>query len=132
LPKEVCHYPATIAKALSTPRRGGVAGPYPLLQSAEVHSILMETADHGYPIRDHIARVLGGRRRDHLGPGNRRRLVVSARGGDFELHLGQDASIGYLGHDSDTIKLHIEGSMTCQAHTAEAAVTPRLGPAGRS
>jgi uncharacterized linocin/CFP29 family protein len=122
LPKEVCHYPATVANALSTLRLGGVAGPYRLLLSAEVHTILMETADHGYPIRDHIERVLGDDGEIVWAPAIDGALVVSTRGGDFELHLGQDTSIGYLGHDSDTIKLYIEESMTFQVHAAEAAV----------
>jgi uncharacterized linocin/CFP29 family protein len=123
LPKEVCHYPATVANALSTLRLGGVAGPYRLLLSAEVHTILMETADHGYPIRDHIERVLGDDGEIVWAPAIDGALVISARGGDFEIHLGQDASIGYLGHDSDAIKLYIEESMTFQVHAAEAAVT---------
>jgi len=123
LPKEVCHYPATVVNALSTLRLGGVAGPYRLLLSAEVHTILMETADHGFPIRDHIDRVLGADGEIVWAPAIDGALVVSARGGDFELHLGQDASIGYLGHDSDTITLYIEESMTFQVHAAEAAVS---------
>jgi uncharacterized linocin/CFP29 family protein len=123
LPTEVCHYPATVAHALSTLRLGGVAGPYRLLLSAEVHTILMETADHGYPIRDHIEQVLGDDGGIVWAPAIEGALLVSARGGDFELHLGQDASIGYLGHDSDTIELYIEESLTFQVHAAEAALT---------
>ena len=123
LPTEVSHYPATVASALSTLRLGGVAGPYRLLLSAEVHTLLVETADHGYPIRDHIERVLGDDGEIVWAPAIDGALVVSARGGDFELHLGQDASIGYLGHDGDTVELYIEESMTFQVHAAEAAVT---------
>jgi uncharacterized linocin/CFP29 family protein len=123
LPAEVCHYPATVANALSTLRLGGVAGPYRLLLSAEVHTLLMETAHHGYPIRDHIERVLGDDGEIVWAPAIDGALVISARGGDFELHPGQDASIGYLGHDSDTIELYIEESLTFQVHAAEAAVT---------
>jgi uncharacterized linocin/CFP29 family protein len=110
LPEEVCHYPATIANALSTLRLGGVRGPYRLLLSAELHTVLMESADHGYPIRDHLERVLGDDGAIVWAPAIDGALVVSSRGGDFELHLGQDASIGYLGHDSDTVKLYIEES----------------------
>jgi uncharacterized linocin/CFP29 family protein len=122
LPTEVHDYPATIAEALSTLRLGGVAGPYRLLLSAPVHTIVMGTADHGYPIRDHIERVLGDDGEIVWAPAIEGALAVSARGGDFELHLGQDASIGYLGHDADTIELYIEESMTFQVHAAEAAV----------
>lgn len=123
LPQEVCNYPATVANALSTLRLGGVAGPYRLLLSAEVYTVLTETTDHGYPIRDHIERVLGDDGEIVWAPAIDGALAVSARGGDFELHLGQDASIGYLSHDSDAIQLYIEESMTFQVHAAEAAVS---------
>ena len=52
------------------------------------------------------------RRRDHLGAGADGALLVSTRGGDYELHLGQDLSIGYLSHDADSIELYLEESLT--------------------
>jgi uncharacterized linocin/CFP29 family protein len=48
--------------------------------------------------------------------------VVTARGGDFSLHLGQDLSIGYLSHTDSTVVLYLQESFTFQLLTAEAAV----------
>ncbi|MEX0982798.1 MAG: family 1 encapsulin nanocompartment shell protein [Bacteroidales bacterium] len=39
-----------------------------------------------------------------------KKILVSERGGDFELSIGQDISIGYDGHDSDKVKLYFTES----------------------
>lgn len=52
-------------------------------------------------------------------------LLVSTRGGDYELHLGQELSIGYLSHDADHVQLYLQESLTFLAITAEAGVALR-------
>jgi uncharacterized linocin/CFP29 family protein len=49
-------------------------------------------------------------------------FVLSTRGGDFELYLGQDLSIGYLSHDIETVTLYFEEALTFLTHTPEAVV----------
>jgi uncharacterized linocin/CFP29 family protein len=49
-------------------------------------------------------------------------VVLSTRGGDFELTVGQDATIGYLEHDAERVLLYLEESFTFQVFTPEAAV----------
>jgi uncharacterized linocin/CFP29 family protein len=49
-------------------------------------------------------------------------IVLSLRGGDFELVAGEDFSIGYASHDLDAVTLFLEESITFTAHTPEAAV----------
>jgi uncharacterized linocin/CFP29 family protein len=39
-------------------------------------------------------------------------MLVSVRGGDLELVLGQDLSIGYDSHTTDTVKLYFTESFT--------------------
>jgi uncharacterized linocin/CFP29 family protein len=48
--------------------------------------------------------------------------VISLRGGDFELVVGRDISIGYLDHDLHKVRLYLEESVTFQVLTAEAAI----------
>ena len=48
--------------------------------------------------------------------------MLSTRGGDFELHLGEDLSIGYLSHDATSIQLYFLESFTFFTYTSEAAV----------
>jgi uncharacterized linocin/CFP29 family protein len=48
--------------------------------------------------------------------------VLSTRGGDFDLHLGQDTSIGYLSHTDSVVRLYLQETFTFLLLTAEAAV----------
>ena len=48
--------------------------------------------------------------------------MVTARGGDFSLHVGQDISIGYLSHTDAEVTLYLQETFTFQLLTAEAAV----------
>ena len=48
--------------------------------------------------------------------------MLSKRGGDFELTVGQDFSIGYLDHTLETVQLYIEESFTFLVLTDQAAV----------
>jgi len=87
LPGEVRDYPDVVSKAVSQLRLAGVAGPYSLLLSADAWTAVSETSDHGYPIREHLARVLDG---DIIwAPAIDGALLLTGRGGDFELRLGQ-------------------------------------------
>ena len=47
---------------------------------------------------------------------------MSLRGGDFELAVGQDFSIGYLDHSSASILLYLQETFTFRVLTPEAAV----------
>ncbi|MCP2324412.1 putative linocin/CFP29 family protein [Hamadaea flava] len=122
MPADVKEFPDTVARAMSALRLAGVAGPYSLLLSAEAYTAVAETTDHGYPIHQHLARLL----KDGeiiWAPALAGALLVSTRGGDYELHLGQDLSIGYLAHDGNVIELYLQESLTFLALTAEAAVS---------
>ena len=55
-------------------------------------------------------------------PGVDGAVVVSTRGGDYELTLGEDVAIGYLDHDATSVHLYLEESFTFTVMTAEAAV----------
>ena len=121
LPGEVRDYPDVTSKAVSELRLAGVAGPYSLLLSADAWTAVSETSDHGYPIREHVARVLDG---DIVwAPAIDGALLVSGRGGDYELRLGQDLSIGYLTHDADHVELYFTESFTFAVYSAEASVS---------
>jgi uncharacterized linocin/CFP29 family protein len=123
LPADAREYPTTVAQAVSALRLAGVGGPYALLLSAELYTEVAETTDHGYPVRDHLARVLGDDAKIVWAPAISGAVVLSARGGDYELSLGEDVSIGYLSHDAQSIELYFEESLTFLAYTSEAAVS---------
>ncbi|MBP0459038.1 family 1 encapsulin nanocompartment shell protein [Streptomyces montanisoli] len=127
LPTEARDYPNAISQAISALRLAGVEGPYTLALSADAYTAVSETSDHGYPIHEHIARLLDGE--IVWAPAIDGAFLLSARGGDFELCLGQDVSIGYLGHDATSVELYFQETFTFLVHTSEAVVplTPHQG-----
>jgi uncharacterized linocin/CFP29 family protein len=49
-------------------------------------------------------------------------FLMSLRGGDFELTVGQDASIGYDHHDSKKVSLYLTDTFTFRVIGPEAVV----------
>jgi len=49
--------------------------------------------------------------------------VLTTRGGDFDLTIGQDISIGYLSHSDTAVRLYLEETITFLLLTTEAAVS---------
>ena len=120
LPEDPRGYPDVIAQALSELRLAGVDGPYSVLLSADAYTKVSETTEHGYPLREHLNRVVDG---DIIwAPAIDGAFVLSTRGGDFDLQLGTDVSIGYLSHDADTVQLYLQETFTFLNYTAEASV----------
>jgi uncharacterized linocin/CFP29 family protein len=126
LPAEATGYPGAVATALSELRAAGVDGPYSVALSADAYTMVSETSDHGYPVIEHIKRMLSG---DIIwAPAISGAIVVTTRGGDFSLHLGQDLAIGYLSHTDTEVRLYLQETLTFQMLTSEAAVV--LSPKG--
>jgi uncharacterized linocin/CFP29 family protein len=120
LPSDVARYPDAVSQAVTALRQAGVAGPYSLLLNAAAYTAVNQTSDHGYPIRAHLVQEIDGE--IVWAPALTGALVLSTRGGDYELHLGQDLSIGYQAHDSASLELYFTESLTFMVNTPEAAV----------
>jgi len=60
LPDDARVIPDVIAQALSELRLAGVDGPYSVLLSADAYTKVSETTEHGYPIREHLNRLVDG------------------------------------------------------------------------
>ncbi len=120
LPADVREYPEAIAQALSQLRLVGVNGPYSVLLGADAYTELAETSDHGYPVLEHVKRLV----KDEIiwAPAIPGAFVLTTRGGDFDLHIGQDVSIGYLSHTDSVVRLYLQETLTFLSLTAEAAV----------
>ena len=121
LPIDAKDYPEAISQAITSLRLAGVNGPYSLLLNADAFTAINETSDHGYPNREHLRRVLDGE--IIWAPAIDGAFLLSTRGGDYELHLGQDLSIGYLSHDANSVELYFQESMTFLMYTSEAVVS---------
>ena len=61
LPADVRKYPEAFAQALTQLRMAGVNGPYSILLSADAYTELAETSDYGYPVLEHVKRLVEGK-----------------------------------------------------------------------
>jgi uncharacterized linocin/CFP29 family protein len=120
LPADVRDYPETIAQALSALRVAGVNGPYCVALSAAAYTLVSETRDHGYPVLEQLKRLVDGE--IVWAPAIDGAFVLTTRGGDFDLHIGQDVSIGYLSHTDTTVSLYLQETLTFVFATGEAVV----------
>jgi uncharacterized linocin/CFP29 family protein len=120
-------YPLAVATALTRLRDEGIEGPFAVVLNEQLYKDLSARTDGGYPIISHVQRLVDG---DIVwAPGIDGGLVISQRGGDFELTVGQDFSIGYLEHSTDKVRLYIEESFTFLILTEQAAVPLSTGKA---
>jgi uncharacterized linocin/CFP29 family protein len=114
-------YPGTVARAVATLQAAGISGPFTIALGPRCYTGVIETTEHGgYPVLEHIRLILGGP--VVWAPGVDGAIVVSLRGGDFRLTCGQDFSIGYVGHDADSVRLYLEESMTFRALSPEGGI----------
>jgi uncharacterized linocin/CFP29 family protein len=120
LPSSVNGYPGVVAQAVSQLRLAGVNGPYVLLLGSEPYTAIGGATDDGYPVLHHIQRLVDGE--IIWAPAIEGGVVLTTRGGDFELTIGQDISIGYLSHSETTVRLYFQETMTFLLLTTEAAV----------
>jgi len=119
--KSIEHYPRPVAKGVELLLRSGVSGPYGLALSPDEYTTVIETAEHGgYPLFDHLRKILGGP--IVWAPGVRGAVVLSLRGGDFLFESGQDIAVGYESHDGEVVNLYLEESFSFRVVTPEAAV----------
>jgi len=101
--------------------QSGIAGPYGLALGPDDYTAVIETSEHGgYPLLDHLRKILGGP--IVWAPGVRGAVVLCLPGGDFLLEPGQDFAIGYESHDSEAVHLYLEESFSFRIATPEAAV----------
>ncbi len=100
-----------VSMGVSKMKTASVEGPYSLVLSTErwqkVNSFI-----RGYPLRRQLENLLGGS--IIMAPYVKESYLVSERGGDFRLVLGQDLSIGYESHNNKTVQLYFTESFTFQ------------------
>jgi uncharacterized linocin/CFP29 family protein len=118
-------YAEVITRAVLTLSDQGVSGPYALILGSEPLKRLSGDCNV-YPPRQRISKIIEGPilHSPVLDGG----FLVSLRGGDFELTLGQDISIGYESHDRHKVSLFLTESFTFRVLGPEAAISLNLAP----
>lgn len=119
LGEEPSDYISAIAQAMQVLVASGVGGPYALVLSPAPYRSLVSDVS-AYPLRQRVANLAKGPilQCPHMQGG----LLVSMRGGDFQLDVGQDVSVGYASHDAERIGLFLLATMTFRVLDSGAAV----------
>jgi uncharacterized linocin/CFP29 family protein len=123
LAADVGQLPRAVLAATESLRQAGVSGPYALVLGSELYDQVFSTVLEGHPLPRRIEPLLVEKivRAMSLEGG----VVLSLRGGDYELTVGQDLAVGYAHHDKHEVELYLTESFTFRVLEPAAAV--RLG-----
>jgi uncharacterized linocin/CFP29 family protein len=118
---DCARYPRHVAKAIEALLSAGIGGPYGLALGPAAYTNVLETSEHGgYPLLEHLRKIVGGPL--VWTPGVQGALVLSLRGGDFIFDCGEDLAVGYESHDAEAVQLYLEETFSFRVATPEAAV----------
>jgi uncharacterized linocin/CFP29 family protein len=120
IPGNYADYPSIVVDAIETLRRAGINGPYALALGPACYAGLAQAAQDGYPIRERVEHFLDGPM--VLAPRVDGAVLLSHRGGDYRLSVGQDLSIGYAGHDRERVYLYLTETFSFRVLERGAAV----------
>jgi uncharacterized linocin/CFP29 family protein len=110
----------SVELALLAIQEAEIGGPFALVLGTEPFKWLMAGEPNAYPLRERIQTLVTGG--IHWSPVLAGGAVVSRRGGDFELTVGQDLAIGYKLHDARNVELYFTESFTFRVLEPAAAV----------
>jgi uncharacterized linocin/CFP29 family protein len=114
----------SVELALLAIQEAEIGGPFALVLGTEPYKWLMTGDPSAYPLRKRIeALVTGG---IHWSPVLEGGAVLSRRGGDFEMTVGQDLAIGYKLHNAQDVELYFAESFTFRVLEPAAAVELKL------
>lgn len=103
------HLLESVAVGITEFARSGVDGPYVLVAGSKLWQGVSEH-NQCYPLKTHLERLIGNP--IILSPFLQETVLVSLRGGDLKLTLGQDFAIGYHSHDTKKVQLYFTESFT--------------------
>jgi len=114
-------WPDAVVRAKEILHTAGIGGPYALAMGPAVYDELSAASEDGYPIRKRIERqLIEGP--FVWAPALKGAVLLSIRGGDFELSVGQDLSIGFAFYERSKIELYLTESFTFRVLEPAAAV----------
>ncbi len=103
-----------IAEGITVFTGRSVEGPYAFVVGPKLWR-LMSAHLQGYPVKMQAENILGGQvvLSPYLtGKYENEAFMLSQRGGDLEIILGQDMAVGYDSHSTDNVKLYYTESFT--------------------
>lgn len=125
-PKEASEFPEAVEAAVYAIAQKGIAGPYHLVLGRDLFRMLATGDNRGYPLRKRVADLLAGGS-IRWSPALEGGVLLSGRGGDYELTVGQDYAIGYAGTEGDSVNLYVTASFAFRVLEPAAAVELSAG-----
>lgn len=116
-----------VAKAVQMLHLTGIGGPYALVLAPNQYHALLQSTQTGVPLYQLVKDMIQGKIAWSLGIEGG--LLISTRGGDYEITVGQDLAIGYRLHTKDEVELYIAESFTFRVLEPLAAIV-LASPAG--
>jgi uncharacterized linocin/CFP29 family protein len=120
--KTTLEWPRAVAAAKEVLRVAGVNGPYALALGVQAYTELAADSEDGYPLRRRIEESLVDGSLVWAPALRGGAILLSKRGGDYELTVGQDLAIGYTIHDRDNVELYLTESFTFRVLEEKAAI----------
>jgi uncharacterized linocin/CFP29 family protein len=129
--KSSVEWPRAVSAAKEVLRLAGVNGPYVLALGVQAYNELTADGDDGYPLRNRIEESLIDGSLIWAPALEQGAVLLSNRGGDYELTVGSDLAIGYVGHDRTQVELYLSESFTFRVLEDKAAILLRRTSGGR-
>ena len=117
--KDAATFEKSFEEAAIALQKAGIGGPYNLALGTALYQTLME-GEGCFPLKKRVEEIIGGG--ISWSPALKGGALISRRGGDFIMTVGQDFSIGYAGHAADKVHLFVTESFTFQVIEPKAAV----------
>jgi uncharacterized linocin/CFP29 family protein len=115
-------WPRAISAAKELLRRAGIGGPYALALGRPSYDEITSEDEGGFPLRYRIEEAMTDGALIWAPALEGGGVLISTRGGDYELTVGQDLSIGYTAHDRTQVELYLTESFTFRVLENKAAV----------
>lgn len=116
-------FPEVVTLAMMRMRDVGVEGPYRLVLGPTAFRLLGRDTE-GYPARSQLETLLDAP--PHYTPALDGGMLFSRRGGDFELTLGRDMSIGFDCVNNGTVHLYLTETFAFRPRSEDAAVSLKM------
>ncbi|MDR0664015.1 MAG: bacteriocin family protein [Helicobacteraceae bacterium] len=110
-----------VAEAIRALRDEGVEGPYALVVQQQYYGKLFSIGD-GYPLTKRLSELLDGGKALGSTAIKSGALVISLRGGDYEILGGVDISLGFEKENAQGAELFFFETLSFRVNTPEAAV----------
>jgi len=118
--KDAGAMPTAVEAAIVAIEKASIGGPYALVLGSTAYEMMMAGDRQGYPVNKRVEGLVNGG--IHWSPALSCGVLISMRGGDFELTLGQDLSIGYHNSTTKRVDLYLTESFTFRVLEPAAAV----------